>query len=203
MAVVLLGLLLLLAMTKDSSGATYCLCRDGMGDSVLQKSIDYACGNGADCTPIVQGGSCYNPNTIKDHCNYAVNSYFQKKGQTAGSCDFSGSATPSANPPTPTSGCVYPTSASGGTPTAPGTGTGTPGTGTPGTGTPGMGTPGTGTGTGTGTGFVPGSPFPGLGPTGGINNPDGSGSGRLSQATSLFYSLTLALSLSGLLFLRG
>lgn len=82
-----------------SGGATYCLCKDGMGDSVLQKSIDYACGNGADCTPIVQGGSCYNPNTIKDHCNYAVNSYFQKKAQTGASCDFSGSATQSANPP--------------------------------------------------------------------------------------------------------
>lgn len=82
-----------------SGGATYCLCRDGVGDAALQKSIDYACGNGADCTAIVQGGSCYNPNTIKDHCNYAVNSYFQKKGQAGATCDFSGAATTSANPP--------------------------------------------------------------------------------------------------------
>lgn len=81
-----------------TGGATYCLCNSG-SDPVLQKNIDYACGSGADCTAIIQGGSCYNPNTVKDHCNYAVNSYFQKKGQATGSCDFSGTATPSANPP--------------------------------------------------------------------------------------------------------
>ena len=83
-----------------SIGATYCLCKDGVGDQSLQKSLDYACGAGADCTAILQNGACYNPNTLKDHCNYAVNSYFQKKGQVTGSCDFSGTATVSANPPT-------------------------------------------------------------------------------------------------------
>lgn len=64
-----------------------------MSDQVLQKDIDYACGAGADCSPILQNGPCFNPNTIKDHCNYAVNSYFQRKGQAPGSCDFSGTAT--------------------------------------------------------------------------------------------------------------
>lgn len=80
-------------------GASYCICKDGLSDSVLQKNIDYACGAGADCSAISQGGSCFNPNTVKDHCNYAVNSYFQKKGQAAGTCDFSGTATPTASPP--------------------------------------------------------------------------------------------------------
>lgn len=75
------------------TGASYCVCRDGQSDQVLQKNIDYACGAGADCSPIIQNGPCYNPNTIKDHCNYAVNSYFQRKGQAPGSCDFSGTAT--------------------------------------------------------------------------------------------------------------
>lgn len=70
-----------------------------MGDQYLQKAIDYACGAGADCTPIAQNGACYNPNTVKDHCNYAVNSYFQKKGQAQGSCDFAGAATTSPTPP--------------------------------------------------------------------------------------------------------
>jgi len=70
-----------------------------VGDQALQKAIDYACGAGADCSPILQNGACFQPNTVKDHCNYAVNSYFQRKGQGQGSCDFAGAATPSQNPP--------------------------------------------------------------------------------------------------------
>ncbi|XP_040939076.1 uncharacterized protein [Gossypium hirsutum] len=89
---------LFLAMSGHSS-ANYCLCKDGVNEQTLQKTLDYACGAGADCTPINQNGPCYNPNTVKDHCNYAVNSYFQKKGQAQGSCDFSGTATVSVNPP--------------------------------------------------------------------------------------------------------
>ena len=80
-------------------GATYCICKDGVGDTQLQKSLDYACGAGADCTQIIQNAPCYQPNTVKDHCSYAVNSYFQKKGQAVGSCDFSGTAMTSATPP--------------------------------------------------------------------------------------------------------
>lgn len=80
-------------------GATYCICKDGVGDQSLQKSIDYACGAGADCTQILQNGPCFQPNTVKDHCSYAVNSYFQRKGQVQGSCDFSGTAMPSQSPP--------------------------------------------------------------------------------------------------------
>lgn len=81
-------------------GGLYCICKDGVSDQQLQKNIDYACGAGADCTQINQNGPCYNPNTIKDHCNYAVNSYYQRKGAAGASCDFSGTATTSPNPPT-------------------------------------------------------------------------------------------------------
>lgn len=59
----------------------------------MQSNIDYACGAGADCKQISQNGPCYNPNTLRDHCNFAVNSYFQKKGQTPLSCSFQGTAT--------------------------------------------------------------------------------------------------------------
>ncbi|KAF3617481.1 plasmodesmata callose-binding protein 3 [Capsicum annuum] len=93
-----------LAITTHSS-ALFCICKDGVSDQQLQKNIDYACGAGADCTPITQNGPCYNPNTLKDHCNYAVNSYYQRKGATGASCDFSGTATTSPNPPT--SGIPY------------------------------------------------------------------------------------------------
>ena len=80
-------------------GASYCVCNSGVSDSVLQKNIDYACGAGADCGQISQNGPCFNPNTVKDHCNFAVNSYYQKKGQVEGSCVFSGTASVVQTPP--------------------------------------------------------------------------------------------------------
>ncbi|XP_039047081.1 uncharacterized protein LOC120187435 isoform X2 [Hibiscus syriacus] len=96
--VLLVYLVVFLAFTGHSS-ATYCLCKDGVSEEMLQKALDYACGAGADCSPINKNGPCFNPNTVKDHCNYAVNSYFQKKGQAQGSCDFTGTAAVSSNPP--------------------------------------------------------------------------------------------------------
>ncbi|KAF7124995.1 hypothetical protein RHSIM_Rhsim12G0075500 [Rhododendron simsii] len=110
-AVVVLCLVTFLAMAGHST-ATYCICKDGLSDSVLQKDIDYACANGADCSHILQNGSCYNPVTVKDHCNYAVNSYYQRKNQVSGSCDFSGTATTTQTVPNQSSGCVYPSSPS-------------------------------------------------------------------------------------------
>ncbi|MFS7992870.1 putative X8 domain-containing protein [Helianthus anomalus] len=51
---------------------------------------------------ILPNAACFKPNTVKDHCdcNYAVNSYYQRKNQALGSCDFSGTATvrPTARP---------------------------------------------------------------------------------------------------------
>ncbi|KAJ6322330.1 hypothetical protein OIU77_012237 [Salix suchowensis] len=127
---VLVFLVFLWALTGHSS-ATYCICKDGIADAQLQKALDYACGAGADCTQILQSGPCYLPNTVKDHCSYAVNSYFQKKGQAVGSCDFSATATTSVTPPTNVStGCTYPASATPSTGTGNSTNSGTAPTGT-------------------------------------------------------------------------
>ncbi|XP_065860565.1 PLASMODESMATA CALLOSE-BINDING PROTEIN 3 [Euphorbia lathyris] len=199
---VLVYLVLFSALIAHSS-ATYCVCKDGVGDSQLQKALDYACGAGADCTPILQNGACFQPNTVKDHCSYAVNSYFQRKGQAVGSCDFSQTATTSTSPPAGTpSTCVYPASSStagtgtttpttgtGTTTPTTGTGTTTPTTGTGGTTNPTTGTGtgiGTGTGTGTGTTVTP-TPFgTGLGPTG--SGFDNSGSGCIEGVLTLWFS---------------
>lgn len=74
-------------------GANWCVCKSGISEKELQKTLDYACGAGADCNPTHSGGACFNPNTVQAHCSYAVNSYFQRKGQAQGTCDFSGTAT--------------------------------------------------------------------------------------------------------------
>ncbi|PIN11125.1 hypothetical protein CDL12_15939 [Handroanthus impetiginosus] len=168
MAVFVVGFLLFLALAGHSD-ASYCICNSGLSDTALQRNIDYACGNGADCSAILQNGACYNPNTVRDHCNYAVNSYYQRRSASGASCDFQGTATLSQNPPSASSGCVYQSSPSTGGSTTPTNNT-TPG------GTPNIG------GT-TNPGSVPGSgmtPGLGLGPTaGGIGNPDGSNAVKL------------------------
>lgn len=66
--------------------------KDGLSDTVLQETLDYAYAAGADCRPILKNGPCYQPNTVQAHCDYAVNSYFQRNRQAAGTCDFGGTA---------------------------------------------------------------------------------------------------------------
>lgn len=90
-----------LCMFNLLAEATWCVCKQGLNASDLQKTIDYACGNGADCSGIQQGGPCYVPNQVLPHCSYAVNSYFQSKSQITGSCNFSGTATITTNDPSP------------------------------------------------------------------------------------------------------
>ncbi|KAJ3669800.1 hypothetical protein LUZ60_010124 [Juncus effusus] len=106
---------LILAMFARSEAA-WCVCRSDLQDAQLQPAIDYACGKGADCTPILQSGPCYNPNTVKAHCNYAVNSYFQKSGQNSMACNFAGAAVTTNTDPSYT-GCSFPASSSSSTPT--------------------------------------------------------------------------------------
>ncbi|CAN6477332.1 unnamed protein product [Victoria cruziana] len=111
--------LLVLAMATCSvmvEGGTWCVAKSNVDQKALQKSLDYACGAGADCRPILQSGACYNPDTVLAHASYAMNSYFQKSGQGQGACDFSGTATLTSTDPSYGS-CVYPSSASGSTPT--------------------------------------------------------------------------------------
>ncbi|KAG6532336.1 hypothetical protein ZIOFF_006176 [Zingiber officinale] len=88
------------------SDAAWCVCRSDMSTTALQKTLDFACGAGADCTPILQNGACYNPNTVLAHCSYAANSYYQRKGQAQDACDFSGTAVLSSTDPGG-NGCSY------------------------------------------------------------------------------------------------
>ncbi|ERM99996.1 hypothetical protein AMTR_s00110p00143620 [Amborella trichopoda] len=87
--------------------AVWCVSKPGVSDQALQKSLDYACGAGADCTPILQNGPCYQPNSVGSHASYAMNSYFQRKNEAGGSCDFSGTATTTSNDPSFGS-CTFP-----------------------------------------------------------------------------------------------
>ncbi|KAJ1697549.1 hypothetical protein LUZ63_006061 [Rhynchospora breviuscula] len=183
-----LVLLFFLLSSIGGSDALWCVCRSDQPTPVLQKTIDYACGAGADCTQIVQNGPCYNPNTVVAHCSYAANSYFQKNGQNQMACNFSGTATISTTDPS-YSGCSFPSTA-----TSTGTST-TPTTGTPTTGTPTSFTP---TGTTT-TGGTAAGIMGGLGPTG-TTTIDGSGTDAShlpkAQLVLILFSIIFSLALS-------
>ncbi|KAH6781637.1 plasmodesmata callose-binding protein 3 [Perilla frutescens var. hirtella] len=171
----------LLLATAGHSSASWCVCKDGLGDAALQKTLDYACGAGADCNPTHQSGPCFQPNTVRSHCSYAVNSYFQKNRQQPTACDFSGTAIISTSDPS-TAGCAYPATATSATTTT-----------APGTTTPVIGTTGNSPMvTNPNTGVLGGSNN-GLGPSG--MNTDMSDAGiRLSNIISLCLSVVLTFS---------
>ncbi|CAO2204107.1 unnamed protein product [Urochloa humidicola] len=93
-------------------GGTWCVASQSASPTALQVALDYACGYGADCSAIQQGGSCFNPDTVHDHASYAFNSYYQKNPAPT-SCDFGGTATITNTDPSSGS-CQYPSSSGGG-----------------------------------------------------------------------------------------
>lgn len=71
----------------------WCVAKNNAEDAALQGALDWACGQGgADCSPIQQGGTCYNPSDIQQMASYAFNDYYLKHGMTDESCSFDNSA---------------------------------------------------------------------------------------------------------------
>ncbi|KAH9797673.1 hypothetical protein KPL71_005944 [Citrus sinensis] len=77
--------------TLAASQMAWCVAKPGSTDQMLQAGLDYAC-NHADCGPIQQGGSCFDPNTLVQHAAFAVNMYYQSMGRHKWDCDFNDSA---------------------------------------------------------------------------------------------------------------
>ncbi|XP_021766150.1 uncharacterized protein LOC110730639 [Chenopodium quinoa] len=50
-------------------------------DAQLQSNINYVCSQGVDCKPIQPSGACYNPNNVRAHATYAINTFYQTNEQ--------------------------------------------------------------------------------------------------------------------------
>ncbi|XP_057423321.1 glucan endo-1,3-beta-glucosidase 7-like isoform X2 [Lotus japonicus] len=92
--------------TKPNNSATWCVPKAGVADAELQANLDYACGQGIDCSSIQPGGACFEPNALVNHAAYAMNLLYQKSGRNPFSCDFSQTATLSTYNPS-YNNCVY------------------------------------------------------------------------------------------------
>lgn len=69
------------------------MAKNNAEDAALQSALDWACSSGgADCTPIQQGGPCYDPTDIQRMASFAFNDYFLKHGLTEDSCNFDNAA---------------------------------------------------------------------------------------------------------------
>ncbi|KAI3446103.1 hypothetical protein Pfo_002768 [Paulownia fortunei] len=90
-----------------SPAAGWCVPRPGISDAQLQANLDYACGQGIDCSPIQPGGACFEPTTVVSHAAYAMNLLYQSAGRNPWNCDFMQTATLITTNPS-YNACIYP-----------------------------------------------------------------------------------------------
>ncbi|KAJ1398173.1 X8 domain [Sesbania bispinosa] len=93
---------------NDTTNQTYCIAKDGADPKMLQAGIDWACGAGkVDCSPLLQGEPCYEPDNVVAHANYAFDTYYHQMGKSPEACNFNEMATISTSDPSHGS-CLFP-----------------------------------------------------------------------------------------------
>ncbi|BBG98634.1 O-Glycosyl hydrolases family 17 protein [Prunus dulcis] len=81
---------------------------DGADPKMLQAALDWACGPGkVDCSALLQGEPCYEPDNVIAHATYAFDTYYHKMGKTPAACDFNGVAAITTTDPSHGS-CIFP-----------------------------------------------------------------------------------------------
>ncbi|XP_068326723.1 glucan endo-1,3-beta-glucosidase 3-like [Pyrus communis] len=95
-------------LANDTTNQTFCVAKEGSDKKMLQAGLDWACGPGkVDCSPLLQGQPCYEPDNVLTHATYAFNAYFQRMAKAPGTCDFKGVATVTTTDPSHGS-CIFP-----------------------------------------------------------------------------------------------
>ncbi|XP_024988843.1 glucan endo-1,3-beta-glucosidase 3-like [Cynara cardunculus var. scolymus] len=95
-------------LANDTTNQTYCVAREGVDRKMLQAALDWACGPGkVDCSAMLQGAPCYQPDTVAAHATYAFDAYYHRMAMAEGTCDFNGVATVTTTDPSHGS-CIFP-----------------------------------------------------------------------------------------------
>ncbi|XP_073287702.1 glucan endo-1,3-beta-glucosidase 3-like isoform X2 [Primulina huaijiensis] len=95
-------------LANDTTNQTFCVAKEGADPKMIQAALDWACGPGkVDCSILVQGQPCYEPDTVVGHASYAFNAYYHRMAMTDGTCNFNGVAIISTTDPSHGS-CIYP-----------------------------------------------------------------------------------------------
>ncbi|GFS39527.1 O-Glycosyl hydrolases family 17 protein [Actinidia rufa] len=94
-------------LANDTTSQTYCAAKDGADEKMLQAALDWACGPGkVNCSLLLQGQPCYEPDTVVAHATYAFDTYYHQMGKGPGTCEFNGVAAITTSNPSHGS-CVY------------------------------------------------------------------------------------------------
>ncbi|KAK7304546.1 hypothetical protein VNO77_42427 [Canavalia gladiata] len=93
---------------ENYKGKAWCVVAKGANVTAVQAALSYACsqGNGT-CDPIQPGKSCFKPDSVVGHANYAFSSYWAQFRPVGGTCYFNGLATQTARDPSYGS-CKFP-----------------------------------------------------------------------------------------------
>ncbi|KAL6979187.1 hypothetical protein U1Q18_020852 [Sarracenia purpurea var. burkii] len=76
------------APSPSDSSRKWCVPKHDAGEEALQANIDFVCGSGVDCSPIQDGGPCFEPDTVRSHAAFAMNGYYQANGGNNFDCYF-------------------------------------------------------------------------------------------------------------------
>ncbi|KAL8531899.1 hypothetical protein ACS0TY_008488 [Phlomoides rotata] len=95
-------------LANDTTNQTFCVAREGADKKMLQAALDWACGPGkVDCSSLLQGQPCYEPDTVVAHASYAFDAYYHRMAMTDGTCNFNGVATVTTTDPSH-GPCIFP-----------------------------------------------------------------------------------------------
>ncbi|KAL2542517.1 Glucan endo-1 [Abeliophyllum distichum] len=95
-------------LANDTTNQTYCVAREHADHKLLQAALDWACGPGkVDCSPLLQGQPCYEPDTVVAHASYAFDAYYHRMAMADGTCNFNGVATITTTDPSHRP-CIFP-----------------------------------------------------------------------------------------------